>query len=63
MTILTESILIESSSARNNQLANFSRDCASENFVKIKSLYFALWQGTGIATTEQLAEFFQGKRI
>ena len=56
--ILTESILIESKSARNNQLTDVSHERASEILVKIKSLYFAVWQKTGIATTEQLAEFF-----
>jgi hypothetical protein len=34
-------------------------DRASEILNKIKSLYFALWQGTGIATTQQVAEFYE----
>jgi hypothetical protein len=59
MTIVTESILVESKSARDLQLAEFSHNRAIELITKVKSLYFALWQGTGIATTEQLAEFFE----
>ena len=59
MTMLTESILIESKTARNNQLSHCSQNRAKEILVKIKSLYFAVWQGTGIATTEQLAEFLE----
>jgi uncharacterized protein YcaQ len=59
MTILSELVLVESPSARNHQLANLSHERADEILNKIKSLYFALWQGTGIATTEQLAEFFE----
>jgi hypothetical protein len=59
MTIVTESILTESKSAREIQLAEISHNRASEVLTKVKSLYFAVWQGTGIATTEQLAEFFE----
>jgi hypothetical protein len=59
MTIVTESILVESKSARDLQLAEISHHRAIELIAKVKSLYFALWQGTGIATTEQLAEFFE----
>ncbi|MGH2412671.1 MAG: hypothetical protein ACRDEA_03035, partial [Microcystaceae cyanobacterium] len=59
MTILTESILIESKSARESQLSEISDHRAQEILLKVKSLYLALWQGTGIITTEQLAEFFE----
>jgi len=56
MTLLTESVLIESKSARDNQLVNVSHDQAGKILAKVKNLYFSLWQGTGIASTEQVAE-------
>ena len=60
-TILSESILIESKSARDNQLAQIGHSRAQEILNKVKSLYFALWQGTGAATTEQMREFYEVK--
>lgn len=59
MTILPDSVLVESKSARDNRLAELSHDRASEVLNKVKSLYFALWQGVGTATTEQIAEFYE----
>jgi hypothetical protein len=59
MTSLTESVLLESKSARDEQLTEFSHDRAGEILNRVKSLYFALWQGVGIATTQQAAEFYE----
>lgn len=52
-------VLVESRTARENKLAEISQDRASEILNKVKSVYFALWQGTGLATTEALAEFYE----
>ena len=57
--ILSDSVLIESKSARDNQLARVSHDRAQEVLNKVKSLYFALWQGIGTCTTEQVADFYE----
>lgn len=59
MTILPDSVLIESKSARDNHLERVSHDNAQDTLNKLKSLYFALWTGEGIATTEQLADFYE----
>lgn len=59
MTILTESVFIESKSVRDNQLVNVSHERAGEILNQVKSLYLALWQGTGTATTEQIADFYE----
>jgi hypothetical protein len=59
MTILTESILIESRTARDGQLAQISQTRAQEILDKVKSLYFAVWKGEGLTTTEQLADFYE----
>lgn len=59
MTIVSESVFVESKSARDNQLARVSHDRAAYILNKVKALYFALWQGTGIATTDIVAEFYE----
>jgi len=59
MTILTESVLIESKSAREAQMARISPERAKEILNKIKSLYFSLWQGIGITATKQVADFYE----
>ncbi len=59
MIILSDEMLLESKSVRENQLKNISHDCSSEILNKVKSLMFALWEGTGIATTEQIKDFYE----
>lgn len=59
--ILSESVLVESKSARDNQLEQMAHSRAQEILNKVKSLYFALWQGTGAATTDQMREFYEVK--
>jgi hypothetical protein len=51
-------VLLESQAARNSQLAQIE-DRAEELLSKAKALHFNVWQGTGIATTEQVAEFYE----
>jgi hypothetical protein len=58
-TILSESVLVESKSARDRQLESISASDATDTLAKVKSLYFALWKGEGIATTQQLAIFYE----
>ncbi len=59
MKILTDSILMESKTARSHQLAQIEPKQATEILSKIKSLYFALWEGTSTTVTEQVAEFYE----
>lgn len=59
MTIISDSILVESKTARETQLAEIEPKRATEILTKIKSLYFALWQGTNTTVTEQVAEFYE----
>jgi hypothetical protein len=53
-----EQVLLESQAARSYQLAQIE-DRAEELLSKAKALHFNVWQGTGIATTEQVAEFYE----
>lgn len=57
--LLAESVLVESKTARNHQLERMSHERAAEVLSKVKALYFALWQGTGAATTEQVRQFYE----
>ena len=59
MTILSESVLMESKSAREYQLGRVSSERASDLLNKIKALYFTLWSGAGASTTGQLASFYE----
>lgn len=59
MTIVSDLVLIESKSARDNQLERLTHDSAQDILNRVKSLYFALWKGIGTATTEQLADFYE----
>lgn len=54
-----ESVLIESRSARDGQMASISHERSQEILNKVKGLYFAVWRGLGLATTGQLAEFYE----
>jgi hypothetical protein len=53
-----DQVLLESQVARSSQLAQIE-DRAEELLSKAKVLHFNVWQGTGIATTEQVAEFYE----
>lgn len=54
----TSEILIESKAARDGQLTKITHEAATDTLSKAKALVFALWQGTGAATTEQMAEYY-----
>jgi len=57
--MIAPEILLESKTARNGQLTQFSHEAASDVLSKAKALVFALWQGTGAATTQQMAEYYE----
>ncbi|MGK7950447.1 MAG: hypothetical protein AB4368_17095 [Xenococcaceae cyanobacterium] len=59
MNILPGSVLIESKTARETQLAQIDEEQATEVLNKIKSLYFALWKGSNTTVTEQVAQFYE----
>jgi hypothetical protein len=59
MNIVSDSVLVESKSARDNQLTAISHERATDVLNKTKALLFALWQGVGLATTGQVAEFYE----
>lgn len=52
-------VLIESKAAREDHLAQMRQDQAQGILDQVKGLIFALWRGEGIATTAQMAEFYQ----
>ena len=56
---MNDLILIESVSARNEKLSSVSQDSALNHLNKAKSLIMAMWQGTGIATTQQMADYYE----
>ena len=55
---MNDLILLESVSARNEKLSALTQDSALDYLNKAKSLVMAMWQGTGIATTEQMADYY-----
>jgi len=56
--IVSDTVLIESRAARENQLGGMPHDKAESILGKLNGLYFALWQGVGVATSEQIKEFY-----
>ncbi|MCC5670370.1 hypothetical protein LC653_42955 [Nostoc sp. CHAB 5784] len=56
---LNQSALIESPSLRTSTLSNLDDARSSDVLNKAKALVFALWNGQGWATVEQLAQYFQ----
>lgn len=55
---MNEAILLESASARSDQAAKFDDSRALEMLNKAKALIMAMWEGKGLATTEQMAEYY-----
>jgi hypothetical protein len=55
---MNDLILLESVSARNEKLTALTQDAALDHLNKAKSLIMAMWQGSGIATTQQLADYY-----
>ncbi len=59
MTIVSDSVLVESKSARDNQLERVPHERALEILNKAKALLVALWKGTGVTTTEEIACYYE----
>ena len=59
MTIVSDSVLIESKPARDNQLERVPNERALEILNKAKALLVALWKGTGVTTTEEIARYYE----
>lgn len=60
MNNLAETVLVESRSARDIQLASATHERAEDVLSKAKALmHFAMYQGNKIASTEQVAEFYE----
>jgi len=56
---MNDLILLESVSARNEKLTQLTQDASLEHLNKAKSLVLAMWQGSGIATTQQMADYYE----
>lgn len=52
-------ILVESKAARDQQMAEVSDERAKNVLSQSKAIVFATWRGEGVATTEQMAEFYK----
>jgi len=59
MLILSDSVLIESKSARDDHLGSMPHEHAQIILEKVRGLYFALWKGVGTATTEAMSNFYE----
>jgi hypothetical protein len=59
MTIVPDSVLVESRAARDHQLERISPQRAQQILNKVKALYFAVWKSEGTTTTELLADFYE----
>ncbi len=58
MTIISDSILSESQTARNNLLGQITEEEAVKILNQVKTISFASWNDTLIASTGQIAYFF-----
>ncbi|MBE9038174.1 hypothetical protein [aff. Roholtiella sp. LEGE 12411] len=56
---LNQSVLLESRTLRTSALKDFSGDKALSILSKAKAIIFAVWSGSGWATTAQIAEYFE----
>ncbi|TAE92782.1 MAG: hypothetical protein EAZ60_05840 [Oscillatoriales cyanobacterium] len=57
--MIAPEVLLESKTARDGQLTQVTHEAASDVLSKAKALVFALWQGTGAATTQEMAEYYE----
>lgn len=57
--MIAPEVLLESKTARDGQLTQVNHEAAQDVLSKAKALVFALWQGTGAATTAQMAEYYE----
>ncbi|MBD2249131.1 hypothetical protein [Nostoc sp. FACHB-888] len=55
---LNQNVLVESPSLRTSALSNLDDSRAEVVLSKAKAIVFAVWNGSGWATTAQIAEYF-----
>lgn len=55
----SDGVLLESRSARDEQLMVISDNQAERYLNKVKSVFFGVWQGTGYLTIQKTAEFYE----
>ncbi|MCY7321482.1 MAG: hypothetical protein LH660_06685 [Phormidesmis sp. CAN_BIN36] len=56
---LSGEVFVESRFARDRQIAEIPGDQAQAMLNRAKAMMFAVWQGEGIATSEQVADFYE----
>lgn len=56
---LNQNVLTESPSLRTSAISNLNDTRAQEILSKAKAIVFALWNGEGWATVDQLANYFE----
>lgn len=54
-----DAVLVESRAAREKQMAEMTNERAEDLLSRAKAIVFAAWKGEGIATTEQIADFYE----
>ena len=59
MSIISDSVLIESKSARDNQLESVSHEDAQSILTKVKALYFTTWKRIKTPANQQIADCYQ----
>lgn len=57
--MISDLVLVESKAMRDSSMANLDHEMSLEVLNKAKALMMAVWRGTGAATTEQLAEYYE----
>ena len=55
---LSDDAFLESRSVRDQRLAEIPNEQAKEVLNRAKALLFSVWQGQGVGTAEQMAEFY-----
>jgi hypothetical protein len=58
--LLSTNVLVESSSARDQSLLSIAaKDSETSILNKVKPIFSALWEASGLTTTEQIADFYE----
>ena len=59
ITIVSDSVLIESKSARDHQIERVSHEDAQSILAKVNALYFAVWKRIKTSATQQITDCYQ----
>ena len=59
MSIISNSAMVESKSACDNQLERVSHEDAQSILARVKALYFAVWKRIKTSATQQIADCYQ----